>query len=71
MKERSIYSVDKDLSGQYEWFYKAEIASGIMHNESVKFFEVDANRQRTAQDRPTWRCHAEAFIQPWDTTAAQ
>ena len=27
--------------------------------------------QRTAQDRLTWRRHAEAFAQPRDTTAAQ
>ena len=27
--------------------------------------------QRTVQDRLTWRRHAEAFVQPRDTTAAQ
>ena len=26
--------------------------------------------EETAQDRLTWRQHAEAFTQPWETTAA-
>ena len=32
---------------------------------------MDSIWQRTASDRLTWRRHADTFVKPWDTTAAQ
>ena len=49
---------------------KGDQPSGGGGDDLDKYWS-DTIWQRTAQDRLTWRWHAEALAQPRDTTAAQ
>ena len=47
------------------------IASNKQGRGDLNKYQRDMIWQRTAQERPTCRQHAQAFVQPRDTTAAQ
>ena len=50
---------------------KRRPGQAVKRERDLDIYWSDTIWQRTAQDRLTWRRHAEAFAQPQDTTTAQ